>query len=214
MCPITFHSKMEISKLPENQDENQTHPTSQDLENESDQESSISPKFPILKPTRSGFMPTLDLDISVDPGIDLLSQFVDQHSEASRHNQKQLFESFYSIFCVLSFESLSESHAKTNSFEACQLLAIEYNNTCQTFHQESYFQKKILKYFPATQIPLIIMTQLTTIGHDSKGIPIPLNRRYKAMSMKKEYSDQMDKIKTANLGDKVINLYIFKYKSS
>ncbi len=26
--------------------------------------------FPILKPTRSGFMPVLDLDVVVDPGID------------------------------------------------------------------------------------------------------------------------------------------------
>ena len=198
---------MEISNPPENQDENQTFPTFPDLENESDQDIPSSQKFPILKPTRSGFMPVLDLDISIDPGIDLISQFVDQHKEVSRYNQKQLFESFYSLFCVLSFESLSETHAKTNSFEACQLLAIEYQNTCQSFHQEGYFQKSLLKFFPATQIPLVILNQLTSIGLDAKGLPISLHRKYQTMSLKKEYADKMDQIKQLILERKLV-LYL------
>ena len=130
---------------------------SQEQELEIEEDLPSSQKFPALKPTRNGFMPDLDLDIIVDPGIDLLSQFVDLHKGDSKYNRKQLFESFYSLFCVLSYESLSETHSKRNSFEACQLLAIEYQNTCTTFHQEGYFQRSILKYFPAAQLPLVIV---------------------------------------------------------
>ncbi len=42
----------------------------QELEHWIDQDISSFRIFPILKPTRSGFMPVLDLDVVVDPGID------------------------------------------------------------------------------------------------------------------------------------------------
>ncbi len=96
------------------------------------------------------------------------------------------------------------------SFEACQLLAIEYQNTCTTFHQEGYFQRSILKYFPATQLPLVILNQLTSIGVDAKGQPINLHRKYQAMSLKKEHADKSDQIRTASLGEKVSTIFTYK----
>jgi len=104
-----LHQKMEISDSLEIQDQSQVFGATQDQDQESDEELLPQNKFPALDPTRSGFMPVVDLDIVVEPGINLLSQFVDQHKEDSRSNRKMLFESFYSLFCVLALESLMKN---------------------------------------------------------------------------------------------------------
>jgi hypothetical protein len=203
---------MDNSESLEIQDQSQVIDPTQDQDQESEEELLPQNKFPALDPTRSGFIPVIDLDIVVDPGINLLSQFVDQHREDSRSNRKMLFESFYSLFCVLALEALNETHSKTSSFEACQLIALEYNKICKTFHLGHYHQQTILCFFQGVQLPMLILSQLTSIGKDSKGKLIALHKKYKKMSEKLENVDKMDNIITANLGEKVLlyyNIYLY-----
>ena len=91
---------MKISQTSENLENPKHQDLNSDNNYESDQDAALFSKFPVLKPTRSGFTPSLDLGIIVDPGIDLLGQFYEHHKEDSKSNRKLLFESFFSLFCV------------------------------------------------------------------------------------------------------------------
>jgi hypothetical protein len=199
-----------MSDIDENDilEEDYTQQSSNNRKSKSSGTNATEKMTPIL-PTRAGFLPKPIFDDEVSATVNLVQEYVLRHNTANSTLQNHLFESVYSLFAVLAFEALNTEFARTSTFEACKLLAVQFEDVSKTFYRKDYFISSFLEYFPAQVLPEFILNSLKDIKLKD-GLPIPLNAKYKKLSEKAEYKteEKILEITVANLGDKAL-FYIY-----
>ena len=167
---------------------------------EQQEEFEADPKDEEKPPSRNGFLPKLVLDPKVDPNADLIKVMLNNTLHGHDDSESWLYESIYSLYACLAFETLAQEYQRIATNDACMLLAVRFSDVMQTAHTRTYFQSKFIDFLPDRVIPEQVLQKLADLSNSK------LIKKFNTLSsqqVNKNEDEKQSQIKLANLGQKV-----------
>jgi hypothetical protein len=132
---------------------------------EQQEEFEADPKEEEKPPSRNGFLPKLVLDPKVDPNADLIKVMLNNTLHGYNDAESWLYESIYSLYACLAFETLTQEYQRIATNDACMLLAVRFSDVMQTAHTRTYFQSKFIDFLPDRVIPEQVLQKLADLSN-------------------------------------------------
>ena len=190
------------------QNQEEEGPIDTDFNQKNEEEHDADPKEEAISSPRLGFLPKLVLDPKVDPHVDLIKVMFNQALNHSDDPENWLYDSIYSLFSLLAFETLSQEYQRIASTDACILLAVKFSEVMQSLHTKAYFQSKFIDLLPDRVLPEQVLAKLHALSN------CKLNKRFNTLSSQQANigeDEKQQQFRLANLGQKVFNIrYIFE----